>query len=79
MEKNCNERYSHSITNSYEYKERIYERGSDHHLATRTVYHPKEKPWITAENATTEELIAQIKKCPSGALSYRMNNEKEDK
>ena len=23
--------------NSYEYKERIYERGSDHHLATRTV------------------------------------------
>jgi len=39
----------------------------------------RKKPWITAENATTEELIAQIKKCPSGALSYRMNNEKEDK
>ena len=37
MEKNCNERYSHSIINSYEYKERIYERGSDHHLATRPV------------------------------------------
>ena len=35
--KNCNERYSHSIINSYEYKERIYERGSDHHLATRPV------------------------------------------
>ena len=38
-------------------------------ICTKTlpnVYHP-------------EELIAQIKKCPSGALSYRMNNEKEDK
>ena len=37
------------------------------------VYKPKEKPWITIENATTEELIAQIKQCPSGALSYREN------
>lgn len=34
------------------------------------VYKPKEKPWITAENASEEELIAQIKTCPSGALSY---------
>lgn len=37
------------------------------------VYHPKEKPWIQIENATTEELIAQIKQCPSGALSYKLN------
>ena len=36
------------------------------------VYHPKERPWIKMENATTEELIAQIKKCPSGALSYKL-------
>ena len=36
------------------------------------VYHPKERPWIKMENATTEELIAQIKKCPSGALSYNL-------
>lgn len=43
------------------------------------VYKPKERPWIQIENATTEELIAQIKKCPSGALSYRMNNDKEVK
>jgi uncharacterized Fe-S cluster protein YjdI len=34
------------------------------------VYNPKEKPWIKVENATTEELKAQIGKCPSGALSY---------
>ena len=40
------------------------------------VYNPKEKPWIKAENATTEELKAQINKCPSGALSYLMNDKK---
>ena len=37
------------------------------------VYKPKERPWINAENGSTEELIAQIQKCPSGALTYRMN------
>lgn len=38
------------------------------------VYNPKERPWVKPENATTEELKAQISKCPSGALSYRMND-----
>ncbi|MCD8184355.1 MAG: (4Fe-4S)-binding protein [Bacteroides sp.] len=45
-------------------------------ICTKTlpnVYHPKEHPWIQMENATTEELIAQVKKYPSGALSYRLN------
>ena len=37
------------------------------------VYKPGEKPWIQMENATTEELIAQIKTCPSGALTYTTN------
>ena len=37
------------------------------------VYHPKDKPWITPENATTEELKQQIEKCPSGALGYILN------
>ena len=40
------------------------------------VYNPKERPWIKIENATTEELKDQVSKCPSGALSYYMNNEK---
>ena len=35
------------------------------------VYKPCERPWITAGNATTEQLIEQIDKCPSGALSYK--------
>lgn len=38
------------------------------------VYKPNEKPWITAENASTQELKDQISKCPSGALSYYMND-----
>ncbi|MDL2221448.1 (4Fe-4S)-binding protein [Parabacteroides sp. OttesenSCG-928-N08] len=37
------------------------------------VYRPGEKPWIRIEQASTEELIAQIEQCPSGALSYRKN------
>lgn len=37
------------------------------------VYNPKAKPWVQIENATTEELINQIKQCPSGALSYELN------
>lgn len=32
------------------------------------VYHPKERPWVQIENATTEELITQISKCLSKAL-----------
>lgn len=37
------------------------------------VYNPKAKPWIEIDNATTEELKDQVSKCPSGALSYRVN------
>ncbi len=43
--------------------------------ALPNVYKPKEKPWITIENATTQELKDQIEKCPTGALSYFMNGE----
>ncbi len=39
------------------------------------VYNPTERPWIKIENATKEQLIAQVGTCPSGALSYRLNNE----
>jgi len=39
------------------------------------VYNPKSKPWIKIENASTDELKSQIDKCPSGALSYYINNE----
>ena len=43
------------------------------------VYNPAERPWLKIENATSEELKAQIRRCPSGALSYYMNNEEKNK
>ena len=42
------------------------------------VFKPKEKPWITPEGSTTEKIIAQVKRCPSGALSYFMNNDESE-
>ncbi len=43
------------------------------------VFDPRKRPWITPENASTEKIIEQIKKCPSGALSYYMNSDTEQK
>lgn len=37
------------------------------------VYKPKEKPWLTIENASTEDLKNQVNKCPSGALTFYKN------
>lgn len=34
------------------------------------VFKPKDRPWIQPENAPTEEIMAAIDRCPSGALSY---------
>lgn len=39
-----------------------------------SVFNPREKPWIKMEGSTTERIIEQVNKCPSGALSYIMNN-----
>lgn len=35
------------------------------------VFKPKEKPWIQPENASKEEIVSQVLKCPSGALSLK--------
>lgn len=35
------------------------------------VYNTKIRPWIKPENAATGELIDQVAKCPSGALSIK--------
>jgi len=40
------------------------------------VFNPKARPWINENGASTNEIIAQIKKCPSGALSHYLNSEK---
>lgn len=39
------------------------------------VYRPNEKPWIKIENATDEELIDQVSKCPTKALSIEVIND----
>ena len=38
------------------------------------VFNPAIRPWIKPEAATTQQIVDQVKKCPSGALSYFMNN-----
>jgi uncharacterized Fe-S cluster protein YjdI len=40
------------------------------------VFKPAAKPWITPENSTTDKIVEAVKKCPSGALSYYLNNKK---
>ena len=35
------------------------------------VFDPKERPWITPEEASVEDLVTVIDRCPSYALGYR--------
>lgn len=41
------------------------------------VFNPMEKPWINPNGASTERIIEQVKACPSGAISFYMNNSVE--
>ncbi len=41
------------------------------------VFDPRKRPWTAPENASTDKIVEQIKKCPSGALSYYMNKEEQ--
>ncbi len=34
-------------------------------------------PWINLDGATTQKIISQVKKCPSGALAYCLNEKKK--
>lgn len=38
------------------------------------VFNPMERPWIRPENGITQKIVDQVKKCPSGALSFYMNS-----
>ncbi len=38
------------------------------------VFNPQVKPWVNTSGASTDAIIAQIDKCPSGALSYTRND-----
>ena len=39
------------------------------------VFDPKKRPWINIQGSTTEKIIQQVRHCPSGALSYYMNDQ----
>ena len=43
------------------------------------VFDPTKRPWVDVEAANTERIVLQVKECPSGALSYHMNNEQNNK
>lgn len=38
------------------------------------VFDPRRKPWIEMDQSSTEKIMEQIKRCPSGALSFELNN-----
>jgi len=40
----------------------------------KSVFDPLKRPWVNIQGANTEQIVAQIEKCPSGALSYYHNN-----
>ena len=44
----------------------------------REVFNPRERPWVKMDGATTERIIEQVRKCPSGALSYFLNADKNN-
>ncbi|MFY0600730.1 MAG: (4Fe-4S)-binding protein [Cyclobacteriaceae bacterium] len=35
------------------------------------VFKPQERPWIQVDGASKDEIIEQVKKCPSGALGIK--------
>lgn len=41
------------------------------------VFDMNKRPWINADGASTDEMINQVNKCPSGALSFYLNNTKQ--
>jgi uncharacterized Fe-S cluster protein YjdI len=43
----------------------------------KEVFNPTKRPWVNIEGAATDRIIEQVQRCPSGALSYFMNAEKE--
>lgn len=41
----------------------------------REVFNTQQRPWINMAGAGTEQIAEQVKKCPSGALSFFINGQ----
>ena len=40
-----------------------------------SVFNPQKKPWVNLDGAEKDVIIHHVKNCPSGALSYIINEE----
>lgn len=39
------------------------------------VFDTKRKPWIAPDAAAADDVVAQVKRCPSGALQFERHSE----
>ena len=39
----------------------------------RRVFDPRRRPWVDMSGADTKTIVEQVERCPSGALSYFVN------
>ncbi|MBS1492324.1 MAG: (4Fe-4S)-binding protein [Bacteroidetes bacterium] len=39
------------------------------------VFNPTIRPWVQLDKSTTDKIVETVKNCPSGALSYKYNDE----
>lgn len=44
----------------------------------RAVFNVRERPWINVDNASVEDIIDAIQRCPSKALEYTLKQKKDN-
>jgi uncharacterized Fe-S cluster protein YjdI len=44
----------------------------------RAVFDVEKRPWVNVEGASAEAIAEQIKRCPSGALSYELRGDNSE-